>query len=217
MVRKRREENRASCLVRGERTLTRPPWPRSPAHRLPGLPAPRWSRGGTMSGPGPARRPAPPLHTARTNPSILPHSRPNLSHRTTPRRRAGAVRQASTRPRQRGVTQATRPTALAAKVLEGPDCGRGPGPAPGRSASQATPIAGQTSPSHGWPKAGPAPCPSVKQAPPPNQRQPRPAPDQLAKQCCEIPGKLFPWIANLAAQPGRQEPLQAPWTPSWRL
>lgn len=164
MVRKRREENRASCLVRGERTLTRPPWPRSPAHRLPGLPAPRWSRGGTMSGPGPARRPAPPLHTARTNPSILPHSRPNLSHRTTPRRRAGAVRQASTRPRQRGVTQATRPTALAAKVLEARIAAAAQAPPPAGQPARPRPLLAKQA----HPKAG------QRQAPPPARQSNRP-------------------------------------------
>lgn len=163
-MRKRREENRASCLVRGERTLTGPPWPRSPAHRLPGLPAPRWSRGGTMSGPGPARRPAPPLHTARTNPSILPHSRPNLSHRTTPRRRAGAVRQASTRPRQRGVTQATRPTALAAKVLEARIAAAAQAPPPAGQPARPRPLLAKQA----HPKAG------QRQAPPPARQSNRP-------------------------------------------
>lgn len=201
MARKRREEKRASCLRRGERTLTRPPWPRTPGHRLPGLPAPRWSRGGTMSSPDPARRPAPPPHTARTDPSIVPRQAQLQKPRGPSVEGRGCQAGQHSAP-----TEGSDPghrTALAAKVLE----------ARIAAAAQAPPPAGQP--------ARPRPLMANRQAPPPARQPARTHPptyrppklslDQLASLRSECPVvKLRPWVANLSAHPGGQGPLQTP-------
>lgn len=156
-----------------------------------------------MSGPGPARRPEPPPHTARTDPSIVPRAAgPTPESCAAPRLRAAAV--TALGPGRRGVTQATgqrwqresRRPGLRPRPRPRPRPAR-PRPRPARPrpwlAEQAHPAAGQP--------ADPASCPSASQAPPPTYRPPRSAP---------YPVKLRPRIANLAARPGRQDPLQAP-------
>lgn len=168
----RREGNQARRPVRGEGTLTRPLWPQTPARRLPGLPAPRWSRGGTMSGPGPARHPAPPSHTARTDPGIAPRYGPDFQKpRCPPRRQAAAVTQAGTEGSDPGQRTALAPTGLEARIAAEaqapPPAGQPARPRP-LLAKQALPTAG--------PPAGPAPGPSAGQAPPPTCRH---APIQL--------------------------------------
>lgn len=118
-----------------------------------------------MSGPGPARHPAPPPHTARRDLGISPRRKPNFRSRAGPRRRAAAVSQASSRPGQRGVTQAT--------GLRGQRQAWRPGLRP-RPRPRPQPVS-QTGHAHFWPNK---PCPLLaqQQAPPPSRQPARPHP-----------------------------------------
>lgn len=125
-----------------------------------------------MSGPGRARHPAPPSHTARTDPGIAPRYGPDFQKpRCPPRRPAAAVTQAGTEgsdPGQRTALAATGLEArIAAEAQAPPPAGQPARPRP-LLAKQALPTAG--------PPAGPAPGPSAGQAPPPTCRH---APIQL--------------------------------------
>lgn len=155
-----------------------------------------------MSGPGPARHPAPPPHTARRDPGISPRRGPNFRSRAGPRRRAVAVSQASSRPGQRGVTQAT--------GLRGQRQAWRPGLRP-RPRPRPRPVS-QTGHAHFWPNK---PCPLLakQKAPPPVRQSARPHPRTVDPPPTISSARLQegrPPLDSEPAQPRQKGPLACP-------